>query len=165
MCVCVLRRVRMSSGAYPATMQISLHVHPDSSDWPGFPLSDYHTTDPCRQKLYHRACVPYEASDRPVHSRSLIRIFTGRFLDSQVCKAFSDAVGHMIWYGSVSFKFVTGYKPGHIKSQQDGSEDIWVRAWQNQQNGMCAQRKLRSACASAQSDQSLHYPHEECFGP
>ena len=31
---------------------------------------------------------------------------------------------------------------------------IWATSWQNQQNGMCAQRRLRSAWASAQSDQS-----------
>ena len=32
---------------------------------------------------------------------------------------------------------------------------IWATSWQNQQNGMCTQRRLRSAWASAQSDQSL----------
>ena len=32
---------------------------------------------------------------------------------------------------------------------------IWAASWQNQQNGMCAQRRLRSAWASGQSDQSL----------
>ena len=32
---------------------------------------------------------------------------------------------------------------------------IWAATWQNQQNGMCAQRRLRSAWASAQSNQSL----------
>ena len=32
--------------------------------------------------------------------------------------------------------------------------DIWAASWQNQQNGICAQRRLRSAWASAQSDQS-----------
>ena len=32
---------------------------------------------------------------------------------------------------------------------------IWAASWQNQQNGMCTQRRLRSAWASAQSDQSL----------
>ena len=37
----------------------------------------------------------------------------------------------------------------------------WATSWQNQQNGMCAQQRLRSAWASAQSDQSLHCPHEE----
>ena len=30
---------------------------------------------------------------------------------------------------------------------------------------VCAQRRLRSACASAQSDQSLCCPHEESLGP
>ena len=30
----------------------------------------------------------------------------------------------------------------------------WAATWQNQQNGMCAQRRHRSAWASAQSDQS-----------
>ena len=34
-------------------------------------------------------------------------------------------------------------------------ESIWAAAWKNQQNDMCAQRRLRSALASAQSDQSL----------
>ena len=33
-------------------------------------------------------------------------------------------------------------------------------SWQNQQSGMCAQWRLRSAWASAQSDQSLRCPHE-----
>ena len=41
----------------------------------------------------------------------------------------------------------------------------WAASWQNQQYCMCAQRRLRSAWASAQSDQSLHCPHEDCFGP
>ena len=34
-------------------------------------------------------------------------------------------------------------------------QDIWAATWQNQQNGMCTQQRLRSAWASAQSDQSL----------
>ena len=41
----------------------------------------------------------------------------------------------------------------------------WAASWQNQQNGMCAQGRLRSAWASAQSDQSLRCPHEESLGP
>ena len=32
---------------------------------------------------YLRKCAPREDSDQPAHSRSLIRIFTGRILDSQ----------------------------------------------------------------------------------
>ena len=34
-------------------------------------------------------CVPCEDSDQPAHSRSLIRIFTGRILDGQGCRVFS----------------------------------------------------------------------------
>ena len=33
------------------------------------------------------------------------------------------------------------------------------------QNGMCAHRRLRSAWASAQSDQSFRCPHEESLDP
>ena len=40
---------------------------------------------------------------------------------------------------------------------------VWAASWQNQQSGMCAQRRLRSAWASAQSDQSLRCPHEESW--
>ena len=42
---------------------------------------------------------------------------------------------------------------------------IRAASWQNQQNGMCAQRRLRSAWASAQSDESIRCPHEESLGP
>ena len=41
----------------------------------------------------------------------------------------------------------------------------WAATWQNQQNDLCTQRRLRSAWASTQSDQSLHCPHEETLGP
>ena len=34
---------------------------------------------------------------------------------------------------------------------------IWATSWQNQQTDMCALRRLRSAWAPAQSDQSLHF--------
>ena len=40
--------------------------------------------------------------------------------------------------------------------------NMW--AWQYQQNGMCTQRWLRSARASAQSYQSLRSPHDENLG-
>ena len=41
----------------------------------------------------------------------------------------------------------------HEVSQQPllFAHTIWATSWQNQQNGMCAQRRLRSAWASAQS--------------
>ena len=41
----------------------------------------------------------------------------------------------------------------------------WAPSQLNQQNDLCAQRRLRSAWASAQSDQCLHWPHEETLGP
>ena len=40
----------------------------------------------------------------------------------------------------------------------------WATSWQNQQTDLCAQWRLRSAWASAQSDQSLRCPHEETLG-
>ena len=42
---------------------------------------------------------------------------------------------------------------------------IWAAAWQNQQNDLCAQRRLRSAWACAQSAQSLRCPSEERSSP
>ena len=56
------------------------------------------------------------------------------------------------------------YKSHGICDIQQGRL-IWAAAQQNQQNGMCAQWRLRSAWASAQSDQSLCCPHEERLGP
>ena len=41
----------------------------------------------------------------------------------------------------------------------------WACARQKQQNDLCAQRRLSSAWASAQSDQSLRSPHEDALGP
>ena len=48
---------------------------------------------------------------------------------------------------------------------KDFIENKRATSWQNVQNGMCAQRRLRSAWASAQTDQSLHCPHEETLCP
>ena len=41
----------------------------------------------------------------------------------------------------------------------------WAASWQNQQNDLRGQRRLRSAWASAQSDQSLRCPDEKSLGP
>ena len=48
--------------------------------------------------------------------------------------------------------------------------DIWVQLYMSRDmtkptKWLCAQRRLRSAWASAQSDQSLRCPHEEALGP
>ena len=45
------------------------------------------------------------------------------------------------------------------------STKLWAAGWQNQQNDLCAHRRLRSAWASAQSDQSLYCPHEDTWSP
>ena len=50
----------------------------------------------------------------------------------------------------------------HLKdNEQHITIRIWAAAWQIQQHGLCAEWRLRSAWAFAQSDQSLHCPHEE----
>ena len=50
-------------------------------------------------------------------------------------------------------------EPAHVKESYAWGQirycTIWAASWQNQQNGMCAQRRLRSAWASEKSDQSL----------
>ena len=43
--------------------------------------------------------------------------------------------------------------------------NIWAVARQNKQTDMCPKRRLRSAWASTQSDQSLSSLHEENLGP
>ena len=43
---------------------------------------------------------------------------------------------------------------------QEICKKIWASAWDFQQSGMCDQQSLRSACANAQSDQSLCLPLE-----
>ena len=59
--------------------------------------------EPQGQKPYLQTCAPSEDSDQPAHSRSLIRIFTGRMLDSQGCKVspcgtFSYVSVHFYFY-------------------------------------------------------------------
>ena len=40
---------------------------------------------------------------------------------------------------------------------------IWATPFENVTSGICGQRRPRSACASAQSDQSLRCPQTESF--
>ena len=42
---------------------------------------------------------------------------------------------------------------------------VWAASWQNQQNSMCALRRLRSAWSSTQSDQSIQYERIEETSP
>ena len=41
-----------------------------------------------------------------------------------------------------------------LDARDSAARYAWAAAWQSQQNGHCAQRRHRSACTSAQSDQS-----------
>ena len=43
----------------------------------------------------------------------------------------------------------------YIEKEKERKKNIWASAWDFQQCGMCDQQSLRSACACAQSDQSL----------
>ena len=55
-------------------------------------------------------------------------------------------VHRAIWFGTHYWSLLFMNRLGNV---------IWAASWQKQQNDMCAQRRLRSAWASAQSDQSL----------
>ena len=53
------------------------------------------------------------------------------------------------------------------KNRENGDYNCWVnmsRDMTKQTKWLCAQRRLRSAWVSAQSDQSLRCPHEESLG-
>ena len=53
-----------------------------------------------------------------------------------------------------------GHPPSLIRVFAVRMKTAWVHSYP-----LSAQRRLRSAWASAQSDQSLRCPHEECLGP
>ena len=52
----------------------------------------------------------------------------------------------------------------HFRYYQSTSDE-WTGTQHFLKNCMCAQRRLRSACASAQADQSLRYPPEDALDP
>ena len=57
-----------------------------------------------------------------------------------------------------SLLYICIYKKKFQKASSQklpGQIDKWASAWDFQQCGMCDQQSLRSACAFAQSDQSL----------
>ena len=69
----------------------------------------------------------------------------------------------------ITERFPTNWAGGKSGAGQDWKIDKYKPYEpphdKNLQSGMCAQRRLRSAWASAQSDQSLRCPHEESLGP
>ena len=102
--------------------------------------------------------APREDSDESGHLPSLIS------LHCALCSGpntFNSSVWHLrlmlrlIWviagltghfFCSVFLQFIFNYAILMVQ--------LWAASWQNQQNGMCAQWRLRSAWASAQCDQS-----------
>ena len=54
---------------------------------------------------------------------------------------------------------------GMTSVSEASSSSILATAWQNQESGCAPSKRLRSAWASAQSDQSLRCLHEESLGP
>ena len=64
------------------------------------------------------------------------------------------------WYCFKHYIIVRLSQRFSVSTQQthkSSYNNIWVSTWQNKQSELCAQRRLKSAWASAQSDQSLRY--------
>ena len=64
-----------------------------------------------------------------------------------------------IFYMKISFNLHTFSTWNECHSWKN-----WAASWQNQQNGMCTQRRLRSAWASAQADLSRRWAHSHFIG-
>ena len=71
---------------------------------------------------------------------------------------------HSVALNLSEFWHKTLLKAALLRLSQKKSEK-WAASWQNQQNDLCAQQRVRSASVSAQSDQSLRCLHEEPLGP
>ena len=80
------------------------------------------------------------------------------------CESFNQCVAQSVHILCVCY-VISSLQSTWCGSSRRKLSNKWAASWQNQQNGMCAQRRLRSAWASAQSDQSLRCPHEESLGP
>ena len=113
------------------------------------------------------ACGPSEDSDQPGHPSSLIKVFAVRVKKAWVLSYLLSAQ-RRLWsdwadaQADLSLRWGTGHYvcffirrtifcPNIIVL---AAGRIWAASWQNQQNGICAQRRIRSAWASTQSDQS-----------
>ena len=117
--------------------------------------------EPQRRKTYLLACAPNDNSNQPAHPHEETLY---PWLSKMCLVTILIRVRECV-QADLNFRLV------HMS---DGSiSDVaalmiyyqWVSAWQNQHNCMCAQRRLRSARASAQSDQSLRSPLYKSLGP
>ena len=117
---------------------------------------------------------------------SIVNVFAAsalRFGHSQVPDIAAKATQNFFHYGQRNLEN-TFFKPNIYLSEPNGEGANAISRWsvstrnlvtdrsvqwgaarQNQQNDLCAQQRLRSAWASAQSDQSLRCPYKEAVGP
>ena len=120
-------------------------------------------------------CAPSEDSDQPGHPPSLISVFVVRSMGSwghnvSLCgkwrlirlggcpgwSEFSLGAQAFCWFCHVAAHFLILLLLQGDKLSCDMTKPT---KW------LCVQRRLRSAWAFAQSDQSLSCPHEESLGP
>ena len=98
------------------------------------------------------------------YSKSNMVPFLGH-VSKFIAKLFSSKVLKNVTTTKICFS-PQGWHHQHllfIQDEQNSYKIFWLdmsRLMTNQQNGLCAQWRLRSAWASAQSDQSLRCPHE-----
>ena len=107
-----------------------------------------------------------------LHSSAADSLSSEFFSVSNNSSSLSCAEKNELWYD----------KPNKVTVRPACSSITWLKTSQNRlfhdlahvnlshvitkpTKWVCAQRRLRSAWASAQSDQSLHYPYEESLGP
>ena len=178
-----LMRLWYLSHRQPAKAQASLHIQAVSPELLLFAHMKYGSRRRVRPKIWHLAPLDgcacafeqWVYGGRNVsNSHELAKFFFFQ-LDSQ-------ASGYVDWNEFCTYllllyrendymrtkreiPFLEEPKIRHIVQNRVGTDVLLGRHWQNQQIGLCAQRRLRSAWASAQSDQSLRCPHEESLGP
>ena len=129
----------------------------------------------CDMTNQQRGCVPSEDSDQPGHPPSLIRVFAVQMKKPWVLSYplstrqrlwsdWADAQTGLSLDGRTLIFLVLSCRSsclfigfsGHIHVSCDMTKPtVWL----------CTQQRLRSAWASAQSDQSLRCPHEKTLGP
>ena len=134
---------------------------------------------------------PSEESDKPGHPPSLIRVFAVRLMHGSSLK-FSLCEQRRLWsewadaQADLSLRWAHTHFVGFVMSRLKYVLIVRLifviifdscrlsRSWLDYKlsrdmtkptKWLCAQRRLRSALASAQSGQSLRCPHEESLGP
>ena len=105
-----------------------------------------------RAFCWHQKCVPKGFSALAPGLYTCIKS-----LKMCIKSDFEEIILKLATYGQRERPFCChqNFVPNGLSAPARGYIYNWAASWQNQQNGMCAQRKLWSAWTSAQSDQSL----------